>query len=56
VVLLNPYNKQLRDKAESMIGRRCHFFITAPAEFDAMIEQKKLRNEPKPEAGATAIP
>jgi Type II secretion system (T2SS), protein E, N-terminal domain len=56
VVLLNPYNKQLRDKTESMIGRRCHFFITAPAEFDAMIEQKKPRNEPKPEAGATVTP
>jgi hypothetical protein len=54
VVLLNPYNKQLRDKTESIIGRRCHFFITAPAEFDAISEQKKLRNEPKPEAGVKA--
>ena len=56
VVLLNPYNKQLRDKAESIIGRRCHFFITAPAEFDAIIEQKKLKNELKSEASATVTP
>jgi hypothetical protein len=56
VVLLNPYNKQLRDKVESMIGRRCHYFITSPAEFDATIEQKKLKTELKSEAGATVIP
>ncbi len=56
VVLLNPYNKQLRDKVEAMIGRRCHFFITSPSEFDATVEQKKLKNELKPEASETVTP
>lgn len=39
VVLLNPYNTQLRQKVQSLIGRRCHFFMTPPSEFDAMMER-----------------
>ncbi len=45
VALLNPYSKQLRERVEAMIGLRCHFFMTAPHEFDATIERKKLRIE-----------
>lgn len=50
---LNPYNKQLREKAESFIGRRCHFFMTSPSEFDATLERKKMKGEAAPPAAAT---
>jgi hypothetical protein len=45
IALLNPYNKQLRERAELLIGRRCHFFMTSPAEFDATLERKKIKAE-----------
>lgn len=39
VALLNPYNKALKEKIEKFTGRRCHFFITPPADFDATLER-----------------
>lgn len=53
IALLNPYNKQLREKTESFIGRRCHFYMTSPAEFDATLERKKMKGEPVGAATAT---
>lgn len=53
VVLLNPYNRQLREKVESLIGRRCHFFMTSPHEFDTTVERRKLKDEPTGAAAAT---
>jgi tetratricopeptide (TPR) repeat protein len=49
VVVLNPYNKALLEKVEALIGRRCHFFLTPPAEFDLTLEKHVVR-----EAGKTA--
>ena len=48
VVLLNPYNKTLRQKVQSLIGQRCHFFMTPPSDFDAMMEHfsKKVAQTP----------
>jgi len=34
VVIMNPYNKQLRQDVESATGRKCHFFISLSSEFD----------------------
>jgi len=48
VTLLNPFNKSLRDKVTSLIGRRCHFYLTMPSEFDAMLERRVKRDSPKP--------
>ena len=54
VVLLNPYNKALRKKVESIIGRTCHFFLTLPTEFDAVMERMGEGPSTKPRAaGAT---
>lgn len=52
VVLLNPYNKQLRQQVQALIGRRCHFFMTPPSDFDAMLE-KFFKKDGKPASGAT---
>lgn len=39
VAMLNPYNKALREKVEHLVGRPCHYFITPPGEFDAVVER-----------------
>lgn len=39
VALMNPYDDQLRSDVEGMVGRKCHFFITSPSEFDAALER-----------------
>lgn len=44
VVLLNPYNKTLRQKVQALINRRCHFFMTTPVDFDTMIERLSKKN------------
>lgn len=41
VVVLNPYNSSLRSDIQSLIGRRCHFFVTTPSEFDAACNRVK---------------
>ena len=56
VVTLNPYNKPLRDKVESMIGRRCHYFMTTPADFDATLERHKRKESAKPEEKLAPTP
>lgn len=56
VVTLNPYNKSLRDKVASMIGRRCHFFLTLPSEFDTLLERRVRNDAPRPETKAAATP
>jgi len=38
VVVMNPYDRQLRKDTETMSGRRCHFFMTLPSEFDRALE------------------
>lgn len=37
VVVMNPYNKQLRQDVESALGKKCHFFLTLSSEFDQAI-------------------
>lgn len=39
VVVLNPYNKALRQKAQALLERRCHFFMTPPVDFDLAVER-----------------
>lgn len=53
VVLLNPYNKQLRERVQSLIGRRCHFFMTPPSEFDTTMERFHKKDSKASPAGAT---
>lgn len=45
-VILNPYNKALRTDVEKILGRRCHFFMTTPADFDATIEKQSTPEKP----------
>ena len=37
VVVMNPYDKQLRQQIESIAGKACHYFVTLPSEFDAAV-------------------
>ena len=43
-VVLNPYNKALQKRVETLAGRKCHFYLTLPAEFDAVLDKIKNRN------------
>jgi hypothetical protein len=40
-VVMNPYDKQLRKDVESACGRKCHFFVCLPADFDRSAEKAK---------------
>ena len=37
VVVMNPYNKQLRQDIEAATGKRCHFFLALSSDFDQAI-------------------
>jgi len=50
--LMNPYNKALRQEVQSLVGRTCYFFVTAPAEFDAAIA--KIKDKTKDAAAKPA--
>ena len=43
VAVLNPYNKAVRRRVEAVIGRTCHYFLTLPTEFDAVLERINKR-------------
>ncbi len=49
VAILNPFNKNLRAEVEKLANRRCHFFLTTPADFDAVVEK---RTQPEKTAAA----
>jgi hypothetical protein len=38
VVVMNPYDRQLRKDVEGMTGRKCHFYMTLASEFDKCLE------------------
>lgn len=38
IVLLNPYDEELRKELEEAIGRRCHYFLTRPSDFDKALD------------------
>jgi len=37
VAVMNPYDNHLREDVTRLTGRTCHFFLTLPSEFDALI-------------------
>jgi hypothetical protein len=39
IAVLNPYNKAMRRKVETIVGRTCHFFLMLPSEFDLVMER-----------------
>jgi hypothetical protein len=52
VALLNPYNRTLKEKIEQFTGRRCHYFMTPPADFDATLDRHAGRETAKVSAAA----
>lgn len=38
-VVMNPYDKQLRKDVETLADRKCHFYVTAPSDFDRAAEK-----------------
>lgn len=47
VAILNPYNKALRARVETVLGRRCHFYLTLPGEFDLALEKQAEKTKDK---------
>lgn len=41
VVAMNPYDLQLRKDVEALAGKKCHFYISIPMEFDQALEKIK---------------
>jgi len=39
VVLLNPYDAEIRKDVKALLGRECHFYMVLPSEFDRRIER-----------------
>lgn len=37
VVVMNPYHKRLHQEVDQRIGKRCHFFLALPSDFDAAL-------------------
>jgi len=49
VVVMNPYDKHLRKDVEALCGKKCHFFVTLPSEFDQMLDRiLNIEAEPTP--------
>jgi len=45
---LNPLNSKLRDELEKLTGRRCHFYLVHPSEFDVTLDKiRKTLQNPK---------
>jgi hypothetical protein len=36
-VVMNPYSKTIRDDVATITGRKCHFYMALPSEFDAAV-------------------
>ena len=47
---LNPLNGKLREEMEKLTGRRCHFYLVQPSDFDATLD--KIR---KQQQGSEAV-
>ena len=41
VVVLNPYDKQLRDDVQALTGRPCDFYVTLPSDFDNGLDRAR---------------
>ena len=53
LVIMNPYDKQLRKEVEAQTGRKCHFFVTLPSEFDrALGKANEIITEKQAQASA----
>jgi len=49
VVVMNPYDKALRNDVESITGRKCHFYTALPSEFDQALDKiTDVLTEPGP--------
>ena len=52
VATLNPLNEKLREELEKLTGRRCHFYLVQPSEFDITLDRiRKLLQGPEPAKG-----
>lgn len=49
VVVLNPFSQQLRKDLESVLRRRCHYYMSFPSEFDLAIEKARVAAAAKPQ-------
>lgn len=45
VVILNPYDKQLREDVQILADRPCDFFVTLPSDFDLGVERARSLKE-----------
>jgi hypothetical protein len=50
VATLNPLNEALHEELEKLTGRRCHFYLVQPSEFDISID--RIRKQTQAEAAS----
>jgi hypothetical protein len=49
VAVMNPYDSRLQAQVENATGKPCHFYLTPPKEFDAVVEKLTKADPKKPE-------
>jgi len=47
VVVMNPYNETLRKDIGAALGRKCHFFLAVPSDFDQTVGRIKNQLQEK---------
>ena len=50
VATLNPLNGKLLEELETLTGRRCHFYLVLPSEFDATLDKIRKLTQGAPPA------
>jgi hypothetical protein len=51
VAALNPLNTSLKEEVEKLTGRRCHFYLVQPSEFDTAIDRIRKQQLPAGSSG-----
>jgi hypothetical protein len=49
VVVMNPYDKQLRKDVEAILGRKCHYYMALPSDFDKALATATGQGSAKPQ-------
>jgi hypothetical protein len=55
VVVMNPYDKQLRKDVEAILGRKCHYYMALPSDFDKALANITGQAQASAKAQGTGI-
>ena len=45
VAVMNPHDKAIQRKIEEMLGKKCHFFMALPSDFDTVLNKMEEAND-----------